>query len=69
MAPGEKIDFRVASGETLLGVGRDPQGRGLCGTTFDSDVVNRETILKPGETKAFRIVAGSAGVDIRRSDF
>lgn len=69
MAPGEVIDLPVVPGELVLGVGRDPQGRGLCGTFFDSDIVNRETMIASGETKHFRMVMGPQGIDIRRSDF
>lgn len=64
----EVAKFYVEPGELLLRVGRDPQGRGLCAPRQDH-WVQRETILKPGEHKAFRITTGDSGqYDIIRTD-
>jgi hypothetical protein len=62
----EKARFVVPPGETLLRVSLD--GRGLC--SFNADYwTQRETILRPGETKTFRISTDAGGkVDINRSD-
>lgn len=65
---GEKASFYVPPGEILLRSGSDPQGKGLCG--FDKNVwTQRETQLKPGETKYFRMSLNVDGVtDIQRAD-
>ena len=61
--------FYVEPGEILLRAGRDPQGGGLCGVALDN-WTQRETFLKPGEQKAFRLSIDSNGkLDIQRSDF
>jgi len=61
--------FYVEPGEVVLRAGGDPQGTGLCG--FASDMwTQRETILKPGEQKSFRMSFDQSGrFDIQRSDF
>lgn len=65
---GEKATFYVEPGEILLRVGRDPQGKGLCGTMQD-DWTQRETIMRPGETKYFRLSIDANGkTDIQRSE-
>lgn len=65
---GEVATFTVPAGEALLGAGRDPQGKGLC--AFDRDNKRqRETILRPGETKSFRLSMDADGeMDISRID-
>lgn len=69
LATGEVADFKVPSGELLLGVGHDPEGRGLCSGVLEKTVINTETQLKPGETKGFRLMAFPGGrLDIRRAD-
>lgn len=68
LEPGEKASFHVPSGEILMRSGSDPQGKGLCG--FDKDFwTQRETQLKPGETKYFRMSINADGItDIQRAD-
>lgn len=65
---GETATFYVAPGETLLKVGRDPMGKGLCG--FESKAwTQRETIIRPRETKYFRLTTDTHGKsDIQRTD-
>jgi predicted component of type VI protein secretion system len=50
----EVAKFYVEPGEVLIRVGWDPQGRGLCAFGQDN-WTQRETTLKPGEQKPFRI--------------
>jgi len=65
---GEFGKFYVEPGEILLRVGGDPQGTGLCGLGTD-DWTQRETFLKPGEMKSFRLsIDGGFELDIQRSD-
>ncbi|MBL0711056.1 MAG: hypothetical protein JJV99_08600 [Colwellia sp.] len=60
--------FYVEPGEVLLRVGWDPQGKGLCGLSADN-WTQRETFLKPGEKKSFRLsIDQNAKLDIQRSD-
>lgn len=66
---GEKATFKVPAGEVLLSVGRDPMGQALCSPGVDPTLVTRETMLKPGETKHFRLALTQGGPDIMRSDF
>jgi hypothetical protein len=69
MAPGEAATFRLSPGEVLLGVGRDPQGSALCSSSLDAVLVQRESMLRAGERKAFRIMLPSSGTpDIVRAD-
>ena len=56
----EVAKFFVEPGELLLRVGRDPQGNGLCALGQDQ-WVQRETLLKPGEQKTFRMTIGVNG--------
>ena len=64
----EVAKFYLEPGEILLRVGRDPQGKGLCALGQDQ-WVQRETILRPGEQKTFRMTTGDNGqFDIIRSD-
>ena len=65
----EYAQFYVESGEILLRVGWDPQGKGLC--SFGQDQwTQRETFLKPDERKSFRLSFGTSGrFDIQRTDF
>lgn len=64
----EIATFYLEPGEILLRVGRDPQGKGLC--AFGQDQwVQRETMLRPGEKKIFRMTTGDNGqFDIIRSN-
>jgi hypothetical protein len=65
---GERAQFHVEPGEVLLKVGRDPFGRGLCGLDKD-EWTQRETILRPGEVKQFRLLLMDNGkADIQRAD-
>lgn len=64
----ETATFYVPAGEHLLKVGRDPMGEGLCHPDTGS-WVQRETMLKAGETKNFRISLDPSGTsDIHRAD-
>lgn len=68
MGPNERITTGVPPGDLLLTVGRDPQGRALCGLE-PGNKVQREFGIKAGETKHFRLAIGNGGMDIMRSDF
>lgn len=59
--------FHLEPGEYVLRSGRDPEGKGLCG--IDSDNwTQRETLLKTGERKYFRLSIDVNGkTDIQRS--
>lgn len=60
--------FSIEPGEVLIRVARDPYGRGLCGLDLDN-WTQRETILKPGEHKTFRLSIDMNGkLDVHRSD-
>ena len=64
----EYAKFYVEPGETLLRIGRDPQGKGLCAVDQDN-WTQRETILKAGVPKTFRMSIDVNGkVDISRAD-
>jgi len=68
LATSETATFYVPPGDLLLRSGRDPQGRGLCGT-FKNEWTERETILKDGEKKYFRLsIASNGKTDIERTD-
>lgn len=65
---GETSRFIVPAGEVLLRSGRDPQGKGLCAFA-KAEWTQRETTLKPGETKLFRLSLDVNGkTDIQRAD-
>ncbi|OUL97895.1 hypothetical protein [Paraburkholderia hospita] len=65
---GETSRFSISPGEVLLRVGRDPQGKGLC-AFGKSEWTQRETVLRPGETKFFRLSIDVNGkTDIERGD-
>lgn len=65
---GETARFFVDSGEVLLRVGRDPQGKGFC-ALGKSEWTQRETVLRPDETKYFRLSIDANGkTDIQRGD-
>lgn len=68
MAVGETASFRVPSGEVLLAVARDPQGQGLCHSGVHPARTQRETILRPGQKKFFRLALNEGGMDIMRAD-
>jgi len=64
----ESARFFVTPGEILLRVGRDPLASGLCGSDQDN-WTQRETVLRPGESKAFRVSIDSNGkLDVQRTD-
>jgi hypothetical protein len=64
----EIATFFVEPGEILLRIGRDPLGKGLCGLEQDN-WTQRETIMKPGDQKAFRMTIDENGkLDIFRTD-
>lgn len=62
--------FYLEPGEHVLKYGSDAQGRGLCSFASDDYWIQRETILRPGETKRFRlsIEAENGKLDISRSE-
>ena len=63
---GETAQFHVEPGEILLRSGPDLMGQGLCG--FGQDYwMQRETTLRAGETKHFRLSIGPP-LDIQRGD-
>ena len=68
--PGEIVMFYMEPGEILMRYGRDPQGKGLCGPLEGMDNwTQRETILKPGDKKSFRLTIDMNGkTDIQRLD-
>lgn len=67
-AVGETARFHVPSGELLLRTGTDPEGRGACNIGKDSHWTQRETFLRPGETKSFRLSLSADGVpDVQRA--
>lgn len=63
---GEFAMFYLPAGEVLFKYGRDPEGRGLCGV--NSDIwVKRESFLKQGDNKTFRLSVSSSGdLDVMR---
>lgn len=64
----ESAKFYVEPGEILLRIGRDPQGKGLCAINQDN-WTQRETIIKPGDRKTFRMSIDVNGkLDISRSE-
>lgn len=64
---GEVVVFNVPAGEVLLQSGRDTEAKGPCGMGSINPTV-RETILKDGETKHFRLTINAEGVtDIQRT--
>ena len=66
--PAETVNLYVEPGEIMLKVGRDPQGKGLCAVGQD-DWTQRETIMRPHETKYFRLTIDVNGkTDIQRAD-
>lgn len=64
---GESVQFYLKPGEHLLKGSRDPQSEGLCGADF-GNWVQRETVLKAGETKRFRFSLNAGSIDIHRAD-
>lgn len=65
LEPGERARFYVPQGEHVIGT--STSGRGLCGA---SDRRERETVLKAGQTKAFRIFMSHGGeMDILPTTF
>jgi hypothetical protein len=69
MGPGERIEVPVPAGEVLLRVGRDPSGTGLCAAHSEGQWKQRETAVKQGERKTFRLLMDSSfEVDIVRAE-
>ena len=68
LGPAELVRFYMESGEILMRYGRDPQGRGLCAPIEGLDNwTQRETFLKSGEKKSFRLTIDMNGkTDIQR---
>ena len=65
---GERSSFFVTPGEVLLRAGRDPHGKALCSLGQD-DWTQRETVVKDGETKYFRLSIDANGkTDIQRAE-
>jgi hypothetical protein len=68
MDTGEAAVFQVPAGEILLRVGRDPMGEGLCAVN-QGRMATRETSIREGDRKEFRIKTTAEGVlDIQRSE-
>jgi len=68
MDAAETASFVVPVGEVLLKSGRDRDGRGLCAVNKE-EWTQRETILKAGERKYFRMSLDQNGkTDIQRAD-
>ena len=64
----EFANFYVEPGELLLRIGRDPEGGGLCGVDQEN-WTQRETIMKSGDKKTFRMSIDVNGkLDIMRAD-
>lgn len=64
----ETATFIVPAGELLLRAGGDPEGRGLC-ALGKQHWTQRETILRDGEVKYFRMSIDVNGeTDIQRAD-
>jgi hypothetical protein len=62
----ETAQFYVTPGELVLRVGRDPMGQVMCALGQDN-WTQRETVLRPGETKFFRLSTDANGrKDIQR---
>lgn len=62
----EAAVFYLPVGETLLRYGRDPEGKALCSTGQDH-WVQRETVLKHGDKKTFRLSIDANGkLDVMR---
>ena len=60
--------FYVPAGELVLRVAPDPQGAGLCGLGQEY-WTQRETIIRPGEVKNFRLLLDASGKpDVQRLD-
>ena len=65
---GETARFHVPPGEVLLRNGVDQAGRGLCGVGKDH-WTQRETVVRAGETKYFRLSLDASGKpDVQRWD-
>jgi hypothetical protein len=64
----ETAKFYIPSGEILLRVGWDLQGKGLC-EFLKNDWTQRESILKVNENKQFRLSIDPNGkLDVQRTD-
>lgn len=64
----EVASFTLPAGEHVLRYGRDPMGQGLCATMLDT-WTQRETLLKSGDRKVFRLTISQEGkLDVERAD-
>lgn len=69
LAAGEMVQLSVRAGELRMSAARDPVGRALCNSQLDPSRTTRETTLKPGESKVFRLAITEAGtIDIMRAE-
>lgn len=68
LAPSERVSFIVRPGESLIRVGSDPMASFMC--SIDKlDWIQRETLLRVGDSKLFRVSINSSGaVDVFRAD-
>lgn len=68
-AAGETAKFDVPSGERLVRVAVDPEGKGLCSPASQGDKgATRETVMRDGETKHFRLSVSQVGEpDVQRT--
>lgn len=57
LSPKEKAAFNVPAGEWMLGAGLD--GKALCG--LNAERLEEEVIVKPGQTKKYRIYTSADG--------
>lgn len=67
----ETATFYVQPGEAVLGYTfNDPEGSTLCNLGAEDRWIQRETVLRPGETKYFRLTleVDSGSLDIIRSN-
>lgn len=64
--PKEKASFNVPSGEWMVGAALD--GKALCG--LNSERLEAEAMIKPGQTKTYRIHTSSNGdVSVKPTTF
>lgn len=65
--PGERASFHVRPGERIIRAGPDPYAQGLCQLgQNDAFATTRETVMRPGETKTFRMLGTGGAVDVQR---
>jgi hypothetical protein len=65
----ESATFHIAPGEILFRAGQDPQAKGLCASLGPDPFIQRESYIKAGESKNFRLMMDANGqLDIQRRD-